>query len=129
MQHSAGDSRPLLVLICLAVCGCTSQGITTLPDPLEAGWLGEKVCENLHEDTQSRVLRCEFPPNVGHERHVHAPHTGYVLAGGRMQITDASGVREVTTTTGATWTSAGGKWHEVLNVGTDATSYLIIEIK
>lgn len=129
MRPSANKPLFVFVLTSLAACGCTTPSVEALPDPLEAGWHGKQVCERLHEDEKSRVLRCEFPPNVGHERHVHAPHTGYVLAGGRMRITDESGVREVTTTTGATWTGDSDKWHEVLNVGAEATSYLIIEVK
>ena len=55
-----------------------------LPDPLAAGWRGEKVCELLQENEKLRALRCAFPPGVGHERHFHPPHFGYVLAGGKM---------------------------------------------
>jgi len=98
-----------------------------LPDPLEAGWDGKPVCEELHSDEQQRVLRCTFPPGVGHERHYHAPHFGYILEGGRMEITDSSGTRTANLTTGATWTSEGIEWHEVLNVGDQTSAYLIVE--
>ena len=100
-----------------------------LPDPLAAGWKGEPVCELVHDGLMQRVFRCTFPPGVGHERHYHAPHTGYVLEGGRMQITDSDGTRVVETATNSSWSSDGVKWHEVLNVGDTATSYLIIEPK
>ncbi len=99
-----------------------------LPDPLAAGWHGRPVCERLHEDDRQRVLRCSFPPGVGHERHFHAPHFGYVLAGGRMRITDAAGgTREVDLPTGYHWSSEGVAWHEVLNVGETTSVYLIVE--
>ncbi len=71
-----------------------------LPDPLQAGWQGKPVCERLLEDGGQRVLRCTFAPGVGHERHFHRPHFGYALSGGRMRITDASGVRESVIGTG-----------------------------
>ena len=100
-----------------------------LPDPLEAGWRGESVCELLEEDDRQRVLRCTFPPGVGHERHYHAPHAGYVLAGGKMRITDAGGTREVEPNTGGSWTSGGVEWHEVVNVGDTTSVYLIFEPK
>ena len=100
-----------------------------LPDPLAAGWEGETVCEKLIEDEQHRILRCTFPPGVGHERHYHAPHSGYVLSGGQMQITDGRGTRTVEVTTGGTWQSTGIEWHEVVNTGTTTTAFLIIEIK
>ena len=98
-----------------------------LPDPLAAGWQGKKVCEKLHEDEHQRILRCTFPPGVGHDRHFHARHFGYALSGGKMRITDAKGVREVDIATGSSFTSDGVEWHEVLNVGDTQVQYLIVE--
>ena len=98
-----------------------------LPDPLEAGWKGERVCELLHEDDSQRVLRCTFPPGGGHERHFHAPHFGYVLTGGRMRIASADGIREVDLRDDLTWTSDGVDWHEVENIGATTSVYLIVE--
>ena len=100
-----------------------------LPDPLTAGWKGASVCERLHEDESQRVLRCTFPPGIGHERHYHRPHFGYALSGGRMRITDASGTREAALAAGSSYTSAGTAWHEVLNVGDTTVQYLIVEPK
>jgi len=98
-----------------------------LPDPLAAGWNGTTVCEKLHEDNDQRVLRCTFPPGVGHERHYHDKNFGYVLAGGRMRITDASGTREVDLVAGNSYASDGVEWHEVLNVGDNTVVYLLVE--
>lgn len=106
---------------------CTAQ--PALPDPLEAGWQGRPVCERLHEDPRQRVLRCSFPPGVGHERHYHDAHFGYALAGGRMRIADDNGVREVELETGSSFSSDGVAWHEVLNVGDTTAVYLIVEPK
>ena len=106
---------------------CTVQ--TTLPDPLAAGWNGEAVCEKLHEDSDQRILRCTFPPGVGHERHFHDQHFGYTIAGGRMKITDSNGTREVDLATGISFTSDGVVWHEVLNIGDSTTVFLIVEAK
>lgn len=100
-----------------------------LPDPLAAGWKGAPVCELLHEDLKQRILRCTFEPGVGHERHFHAPNFGYAISGGRMQITDESGVREVDLPTGSSFTSDGVLWHEVLNIGNLTVVYLIVEAK
>ncbi len=98
-----------------------------LPDPLEAGWNGEPVCELLHEDTHQRILRCTFPPGVGHEKHFHKAHFGYAITGGKMRILDDSGEREVEMRSGYSWTSDGVSWHEVLNIGETTSVYLIIE--
>lgn len=100
-----------------------------LPDPLEAGWKGDKVCTLKEETAEHRLLLCTFPPGVGHERHFHAAHFGYVLEGGRMRITDKNGVREVETKRGASWRSEGIDWHEAVNTGDTTTSYLIFEPK
>jgi quercetin dioxygenase-like cupin family protein len=98
-----------------------------LPDPLAAGWRGAPVCERLHEDDALRVLRCAFPPGVGHERHAHPRHFGYALAGGRMRITDERGTREVELATGSSFASDGVGWHEVENVGETTVVYLLVE--
>jgi len=100
-----------------------------LPDPLEAGWEGEKVCELLQENEDIRAFRCTFPPGVGHECHFHAAHFGYIVEGGTMQITDASGTRVQPTPGGASWQSDGVEWHEALNVGETTTVYIIVEPK
>ncbi len=54
------------------LAGCKTQN--NLPDSLETGWKGEKVCEVAHETNKVRVLKCTFKPNVGHEKHRHKPH-------------------------------------------------------
>ena len=111
------------IAVLLSACGMTSQ----LPDPLAAGWEGRPVCERLHQDRFNRILRCTFPPGVGHERHYHRPHFGYALSGGRVSITDAQGVRELELATGSSYTSDGVAWHEVLNLGESTIVYLIVE--
>ncbi len=99
----------------------------SIADPLEAGWKGKPVCEKLHEDKKQRILRCTFPPGVGHEVHFHAPHFGYVIAGGKMRIRDETGEREVDLPAHYSWVSEGFNWHEVLNIGETTSIYLIIE--
>ncbi len=116
----------------LAVLSIVTAACTTtpgLPDPLEAGWEGGPVCERLHEDDSQRVLRCTFAPTVGHERHFHAPHFGYAIAGGRVRITDGNGVREVEFPTGSHSVSEGVDWHEIVNIGNTTIVYLLIEPK
>ncbi|MCH9694842.1 MAG: cupin domain-containing protein [Gammaproteobacteria bacterium] len=111
--------------VALSACGTTAA----LPDPLAAGWLEKPVCERLHESKRQRILRCSFPPGVGHERHFHAPHFGYTLKGGLMRITDSGGAREVEIDEGVSFSSDGIDWHEVLNIGDTSAQFLIIEAK
>ena len=107
----------------------TGASPSELPDPLDAGWNGEPVCEALHDDADHRVLRCTFPPGVGHERHYHDPHFGYTVAGARTRITDAGGTREVDVPAGSSFSSEGVEWHEVLNVEDSTGVFLLVEPK
>lgn len=131
-----------LLLIVFATISCTNpttQGEKTsinkavfddqLPDPLEAGWNNDAVCEVLEENPKIRVLKCTFPPGVGHERHYHNPHVGYTLVGGTFQMTDSTGTREVNVPTGTTFSNDKIIVHEVLNVGETTGEFLIIEYK
>lgn len=95
-----------------------------------AGWAGERVCEVLHEDAAVRVLRCSFPPGVGHEMHYHPPHFGYVLEGeSTMRITTADGVADRPVRAGSSFSSETEIRHAALNIGAQTTRYLIVEKK
>ncbi len=100
-----------------------------LPDPLHAGWKGERVCETLEDNEYLRVLRCTFPPGVGHEKHFHAPHFGYALKGGTSHIKDAKGERDAVTPDGYSWWTGEVTVHENQNIGETTSVYLIIEPK
>ena len=122
--HLAAVAFPFVLL------GCASTPEpSALLSALEAGWDGDRVCELLHESATQRMLRCTFPPGVGHERHYHPAHFGYALSGGTMRITDAGGTREVRLDTGSSYASDGTVWHEVVNVGSTPVIYLIVEEK
>ena len=117
----------LLLLPIILVVACKKAN--GLPDPLEAGWKGESVCEVIEETDELRVLKCTFEPGVGHEKHYHEPHFGYTLKGSKFQITDKKGVREVNVLTGSTFSKDKVSQHEVLNVGDSTAVFLIIEPK
>lgn len=105
-----------------------AQDLPDLPEAFEAGWQGEKTCELLYETDSVRVARCTFPPGIGHEKHFHYPHFGYVLEGGTLSITDETGATQVRqTTTGKSWSSDKITIHEPVNIGDNTTSYLIVE--
>lgn len=118
---------PLLPGTVFAACVAAQAKEEALPSALEAGWNGERVCTLQHQTQTHRVLRCTFPPGVGHERHYHPAHYGYALSGGTMQLTSASGTRTVTLETGSDYSSDGTEWHEVVNVGETTVTYLIAE--
>ncbi|GAB5401043.1 MAG: hypothetical protein Aureis2KO_26280 [Aureisphaera sp.] len=109
----------------LSSCGIKND----LPDPLEAGWEGESVCKKLVDNKEIRVLKCTFPPGVGHEKHWHARHFGYTLAGSKFRIEDTTGIREVNVPTGTDFYNDGIEWHKVLNIGDSTAVFLIVEPK
>ena len=122
-----GDARP--PLLSGAIKFADSEAVHDLPHAVDAGWRGEKVCELLFENESMRAARCSFPPGVGHEKHFHNAHWGYILEGGVMEITDAEGTREQETPTGGSWWSDGVAWHEAINIGDTTTTYIIVEPK
>lgn len=107
----------------------TCKDESSLPDPLEAGWNGEAVCQVLEENVNLRILKCTFPPGVGHEKHYHKPHFGYAVAGSKFKITDTTGTREVNVPTGYNFKNDDISAHEVLNIGDSTAIFLIIEYK
>jgi quercetin dioxygenase-like cupin family protein len=98
-----------------------------LPHAFDAGWQGQETCELLFEDASVRIGKCEFPPGIGHEKHYHNPHFGYVLEGSTMRLVDADGEETVTTETGGSWSTTAVTVHEGLNVGQTTARYLIVE--
>lgn len=116
----------VIYIILLFSCSGFSQ---ELQGPLQTGWKGLKVCEKLSENESETVLRCTFPPGIGHETHKHNANFGYALSGGTMQIIDEKGTRTVELETGSYFDGAGTKAHSVLNVGKTTAQFLILESK
>lgn len=117
----------MALAVLAAACATASTSPAGLPSALEAGWEGERVCTLQHQTATHRVLRCTFPPGVGHERHFHPAHYGFALSGGTMRITDQTGTRDASLATGSDYASDGTAWHEVVNVGDTTVTYLIVE--
>lgn len=111
----------------LLLCNCNN--IQKLPDPHEAGWNNQVICEVVEDNDKLRTLKCTFPPGVGHERHYHNAHYGYTVAGGKFRIKDTTGTREVNVPTGYSFYNDKIEWHEVLNIGDSTAVFLIIEPK
>ncbi|MCD2260316.1 cupin domain-containing protein [Psychroserpens luteolus] len=113
--------------ILLLIVNCKNRN--SLPDPLEAGWNNEAVCEVLEDNVKTRILKCTFAPGVGHEKHYHNPHFGYTIAGSRFRIKDTTGTKEVNVPTGYSFSKNEISVHEVLNIGDSTAVFLIIEYK
>ena len=120
---------PALVTIGLLLLINNPKSPSTLPDPLAAGWKGESVCEVVQEDAKIRVLRCTFPPGVGHEEHEHAPHFGYTVKGSTFEVKDKYSTRKVKVLTGSHFYKPVTSVHEIQNIGDSTAVFLIIEQK
>jgi quercetin dioxygenase-like cupin family protein len=118
----------LFAILITIVFACQPKE-SELPDPLEAGWNGEKVCEVLEDNDKLRVLKCTFPPGIGHEKHEHQPHFGYTLAGSKFKMTDSEGVRELDVPTGYSFSKDFVSVHEAENIGDSTAVFLIVEYK
>lgn len=119
--------KRFLYIIFILMLACDNK--PDLPDPSEAGWKGEPVAEILQDDAYMRILKCTFPPGVGHEKHYHEPHFGYTLKGSTFKITDEKGTRTVEVPTGTYFHKDDIYIHEVVNVGDSTAVFLIIEPK
>ena len=115
------------IIFLVSFISCKDQ-TPELPDPLEAGWEGEPVCEVLEENEHVRTLKCTFPPGVGHEKHFHVRHYGYTLKGGKFKITDETGTRTVDVPAGYGFYKDSISTHEVQNVGEETAEFLIVEL-
>lgn len=127
MKPSLVISIALAAIFLLQLQALSAREKPDLPHAVDAGWQGQKTCELMFEDESVRVARCIFPAGVGHEKHYHNPHFGYVLEGGALRIVDDSGEKVVTTRTGGSWSTTSLTVHEALNIGDTTTSYLIVE--
>ena len=96
----------ILLTVSLFFQSLFAKELPDLPEAFNAGWKGEKTCELLYETASVRVGSCSFPPGIGHEKHFHYPHFGYVLEGGTLSITDDAGLVEVRQTiSGKSWST------------------------
>jgi quercetin dioxygenase-like cupin family protein len=112
----------------LLIAPLTSFG-QSVPNALSVEWQGQKPCEKLYEDAQILIARCTFPPGSKHLKHSHPGYFSYALSGGKVQIEDAKGTRQLEPRTGSYANSPPIPWHELTNVGDTTVSYLVVERK
>ncbi len=127
--QKAINHTKIIVLVTILISCMACENKTTLPDPLQAGWENQAVCKVVEDNPKIRVLKCTFPPGIGHERHYHASHFGYTIQGSTFRITDTTGIREVNVLTDTNFYNEGIDWHEVVNIGDSTAIFLIIEPK
>ncbi len=120
---------PLAILgVAFAVFPLATEA-ETAPDALSVEWQDQKPCEKLFEDAEIRVLRCTFPPGSMHVRHSHPAYLSYVLSGGKGQIQDEKGTRQIEVRTDSYLNIKPIPWHEMTNTGDTTLRYLLVERK
>src|SRR4029077_15632201 len=87
----------------------------SVPNALSVEWQGQKPCEKLYEDAQILIARCTFPSGAMHVCHSHPSYISYVLSGGKAQIQDEKGTRQVELSTGSHVNVPPVPWHELTN--------------
>ena len=121
---------PLFVLgMALTVTPFAARSDENVPDALSVEWQGQKPCEKLFEDAQILIARCTFPPGAMHVRHSHPGYSSYLLSGGKGQIEDEKGKRQVEFRTDSLLNSPPIPWHELTNTGDTTLRFLVVERK
>ena len=100
-----------------------------VPDAVSVEWQGQKPCEKLFEDAQVRISLCTFQPGAVHVCHSHPSHVFYVLSGGKAQVQDEKGTRQVEVRTGSHVDVPPVRRHEVTNIGDTTLQFLVVEKK
>ena len=129
MRKFFTNLKQLLIVFSFLITSISCITKQILLDPLQAGWKNKSVCELLEENSKIRVLKCTFPPKIGHEKHFHDTHFGYTLKGSKFRIKNSKGVKVVNVPTGTKFYNKDITWHEVLNIGDSTAVFLIIEPK
>src|SRR5215475_4283230 len=106
-------------LVLVAPCAANAQDV---PNALSVEWQGQKPCEKLFEDAQVRISRCTFPPGAMHVCHSHPSYITYALSGGKAQLQDEKGTRQVELSTGSHGDVPPVPWHELTNIATQRCS-------
>jgi quercetin dioxygenase-like cupin family protein len=112
--------------VLIAPFAATAENV---PDALSVEWQGQKPCEKLFEDANILISRCSFPPGTMHVCHSHPSYISYPLSGGKAQLQDEKGTRQVEIRAGNYADVPPVPWHELTNTGDTTLQFLNIEKK
>ncbi|HQT79516.1 MAG TPA: cupin domain-containing protein [Rhodopila sp.] len=103
--------------------------VSNVPDAFSVEWKGKHPCNKLYEDAEIRVGLCTFPPGAVHLCHSHPADLVFTIEGGKGQVRNAQGKRDIESKAGSFFSNPPVPWHEFTNIGNTTTSYLIVEKK
>ena len=114
---------PALVLIFIS-CSGSKPGML-LPEKVSP-----EIYEVLLENEAVKVMKVSFAPGQEDNMHDHYPFTGYILDGGKAQVTMPDGkVNEREFPSGFIAHNGNGIRHKVKNIGSNDINIILIEHK
>ena len=114
---------PVLVLIFIS-CSSSKQGML-FPEKVSP-----EIYEVLLENEAVKVMKVTFAPGQEDNMHDHYPFTGYLLDGGKAQVTMPDGkVNEREFPSGFIAHNGNGVRHKVKNIGLNDMNIILIEHK
>ena len=114
---------PVLVLIFIS-CSSSKQGML-FPEKVSP-----EIYEVLLENEAVKVMKVTFAPGQEDNMHDHYPFTGYLLDGGKAQVTMPDGkVNEREFPSGFIAHNGNGVRHKVKNIGSNDMNIILIEHK
>ena len=114
---------PLLILIYISCSG--SKPEILLPEKVSP-----QIYEVLLENEAVKVMKVTFAPGQEDNMHDHYPFTGYLINGGKAQVTMPDGkVNEREFPSGFIAHNGNGIRHKVKNIGSNEINIILIEHK
>ena len=114
---------PIVVLIFISCSG-------SMPKMLLPEKVSPEIYEVLLENEAVKVMKVTFSPGQEDNMHDHYPFTGYLLDGGKAQVTMPDGkVNEREFPSGFIAHNGNGIRHKVKNIGSNDINIILIEHK
>jgi len=119
-----------ILFITLAVAYAASSYSQHSSQQIDPVIVSPEMYEVLLENEHVRVIRYRIEPGERDELHTHPAKVSYIVSGGSLRITTASGESFIVEedTDSATWLEAIGR-HYAENIGMTAVKIVLIEIK
>jgi quercetin dioxygenase-like cupin family protein len=109
----------------VAACGWFATSALA-QDPAQ---VGPSIYKQLLDNPRVRVLEATFAPGAKIATHAHPDHAAYVLAGGTLHVTGATGKTDVYELKKGQTVWLPAQAHAAVNPGKSTVRVLVIELK
>ncbi len=129
-QHAVAVLKAARILISLVFAFPVGAHSQHLGNQIDATIASPDMYEVLLENEHVRVVRYRIGPGERDQLHTHPAKVSYIVSGGTLRITLASGESFIVEedTDSATWLGAIGS-HYAENIGMTAVQIVLVEIK